>query len=291
MMDYRISNEFLTVTVSSLGGELMSVTSPDGTEFIWQGDPTFWKKRAPHLFPVVGRLTQGRCTLEGEVCQMDTHGFFRWRPMALQSQGPGRLTLSMDWDRETYEQYPRHWHGELEYALEGKTLSITFRVENQGQRPMWFAYGGHPGFQVPLEKELAFEDYRLRFQENCRPVCVGMTDACFVGGEDSPLPLEGSELPLRHALFDRDALVLRGAGREVTLYSPKGTHQVTVSFPRMSYLGLWHAPNTQAPYLCIEPWTALPSRQDVVEELSRREDFLRLAAGETYENTWSIAFD
>lgn len=27
-------------------------------------------------------------------------------------------------------------------------------------------------------------------------------------------------------------------------------------------------PKTDAPYVCVEPWTSLPSRQDVVEELS-----------------------
>lgn len=48
-MEYGISNEALQVTISELGGELMSVTRPDGTEYIWQGDPTFWKKRAPYL--------------------------------------------------------------------------------------------------------------------------------------------------------------------------------------------------------------------------------------------------
>ena len=48
-------------------------------------------------------------------------------------------------------------------------------------------------------------------------------------------------------------------------------------------------PHTDAPYVCIEPWSSLPSRQDVVEELSGKSDLIHLAPGAEYENTWSIA--
>lgn len=289
-VEYGISNEALQVTISELGGELMSVTRPDGTEYIWQGDPTFWKKRAPHLFPVVGRLTQGKCTLDGAECRMDTNGFFRWRPMKLEHQTTDSISLVMDWDSETLSQYPRRWRVRLGYALKGECLLISFQVENLDDLTMWFSYGGHPGFQLPLEPGLNFEDYRLHFEKNCAPVSVGMTDACFLGGEDRTLPLEDGDLPLHHSLFDRDALFLRNSGSAVTLYSPKGKRKVTVEYPQMPYLGLWHAPKTQAPYLCIEPWTALPARQDVVEELSQQADILRLEPGQRYENKWEIIF-
>ena len=50
-----------------------------------------------------------------------------------------------------------------------------------------------------------------------------------------------------------------------------------------------HMPHTDAPYVCIEPWASLPSRQDVVEELSCKSDLIHIAPGAEYENTWSIA--
>ncbi len=76
---------------------------------------------------------------------------------------------------------------------------------------------------------------------------------------------------------------------EETLKSDKGTRQVSVSYPNMPYLGIWHAPKTRAPYVCIEPWTSLPSRQDVVEEFKYKSDLIRLAAGEQYVNIWEIS--
>ncbi len=63
---------------------------------------------------------------------------------------------------------------------------------------------------------------------------------------------------------------------------------VTVSFPGMPYLGLWHQPKTDAPYLCIEPWCTLPAWQDQIMALEEQEDLLRLQPGKRYQNTWRI---
>ena len=72
------------------------------------------------------------------------------------------------------------------------------------------------------------------------------------------------------------------------LCSAKTSRSVTVTYPQMPYLGIWHMPHTDAPYVCIELWASLPSRQDVVEELSCKSDLIHLAQGAEYENVWTI---
>ena len=46
---------------------------------------------------------------------------------------------------------------------------------------MYFALGGHPGINVPLEDGLRFEDYALDFGA-CAPQRVEFTPDCFVTG-------------------------------------------------------------------------------------------------------------
>ena len=53
-------------------------------------------------------------------------------------------------------------------------------------------------------------------------------------------------------------------------------------------LGFWHMPKTDAPYVCLEPWSSLPSRQDVVEDLETQPDLISLPAGEVWTTTWSL---
>ena len=104
-----------------------------------------------------------------------------------------------------------------------------------------------------------------------------------------PYPLEnGTTIKLQHDLFDEDAIVLKNMARRVTLCSAKTNRSVTVTYPQMPYLGIWHMPHTNAPYVCIEPWASLPSRQDVIEELSCKSDLIHLAPGAEYENTCTM---
>ena len=59
-------------------------------------------------------------------------------------------------------------------------------------------------------------------------------------------------------------------------------------FPDMDYLGIWHWPHVEVDYVCIEPWSSLPSRKNVVEDLEKQADLLSLESGQEYTNTWSI---
>ena len=95
-------------------------------------------------------------------------------------------------------------------------------------------------------------------------------------------------LPLKHGLFDHDAIALKNTLGQVTLKSDKGHRAVRVTYPDMPYLGLWHPPFTESPFLCIEPWTMLASRKGIIEDLATHPDILHLAPGKTYENTWMI---
>ncbi len=76
-MNIQLKNEFLTVTVNSMGAELRSVKDADGTEYIWRGDAALWGDHAPVLFPICGRLTDGYCTVNGERYAPEAHGFFQ----------------------------------------------------------------------------------------------------------------------------------------------------------------------------------------------------------------------
>lgn len=288
-MLHTIKNDFLTVTVSEQGGELQSLLGRDGTEYLWQGDPAYWPDRALNLFPYVARLTEGSYYLDGEKHQMAIHGIAPYRRFRLAEHTGTRLVLELCSDEQTLAEYPRQFCFRIVYALREDTLEVTFQVENRDSRTLYFGLGGHPGFNVPLAPGKCFEDYRLRFGEGGRPVRVGFSEDCFVNGADTPFPLEGDTvLPLRHGLFDDDAIVLRDMARQVTLECDGDSHALTVTFPQMGYLGLWHWPRTDAPYLCIEPWCSLPSRKDEITVFEEQPDLLSAAPGETYTNTWTI---
>jgi galactose mutarotase-like enzyme len=316
-MYHTIENQRLRVTISSLGGELQSIVAlggeprdagtlaeeriargayngneRSGVEYLWQGDPAYWRDRAINIFPYIGRLTGGMYRHHGRTYEMDIHGFLKDTAMDVTSKSAGAVTFRTAYSDVTMRQYPFPFIFELSYRLDDDQLHIEFLVRNVGGEEMYFGLGGHPGFRVPISGGETFEDYFLAFPAAESISQILMSDACLTTGETRAFPLGGEtgrELELRHGLFDHDAIVLEGTGGRVVLKSHGSGRGVEVASPDMNYLGLWHTPRTDAPFVCIEPWTSLPSRDGVIEELSEQKDLIALAADGEYRNTWSVA--
>jgi len=286
-MLYHIENEHLQVIISDTGAELMSIRSTVGTEYLWQGNAAYWSDRAPNIFPYVARLTNGCYTYQGKTYHLPIHGFAPTAKFTVTETKKTSVTFTLESNPDFYEMYPFSFRFDLRYYLEGCTLHVEMKVENLGEKAMYFGLGGHPGIRVPLEEGLAFEDYFLEFPE-CNLRRVEFTPACFITGNEELFPLHNNRLPLSHDMFDDDAIVLKGVPGEVTLRSEKGQRAVTLIAPDLPVYGFWHMPKTDAPYICLEPWSSLPSRQDVVEDLQTQPDLISLEAGKTYVTTWSL---
>jgi galactose mutarotase-like enzyme len=157
---------------------------------------------------------------------------------------------------------------------------------------MYFAVGGHPGFNVPMEDGTSFTDYCLVFDEEAHPYRIHLADS----GAVTPLTTvyemkDNKVIPLSHDLFDHDAVVLTHAAKTVKICSDRTSRAVTVSYPDFRYVGFWHKPKTDAPYVCVEPWTSLPSREGIVEKLALQADLLSLDPGKVWETVWTVTID
>lgn len=303
-MIYTLKNSEMEVQVSSKGGELVSLRDADQTEYIWIGDARYWKRHAPQLFPCIGRLTNNQYRMDGALHEMGQHGFLRdyeltkvereEQDIALDGvadpAGAAALHLQLTSDASTRQLYDRDWTVDIFYRLCGKMLNVKFQLRNRDVRTMRFGYGIHPGFNVPLNPALHFEDYRLDFHEASTPKQMELTERYTISGGMHDYTLEeGRYLPLQHSLFDHDAIILKDMPHTVTLGSQKDEKKVTVTFPDMPYLGIWHAPETDAPFVCIEPWSSLPSTDGIIDEFETKSDFITVEPEETYMNSWSIS--
>lgn len=290
-MDYTISNKRITVTASEHGAELRGIKGADGTQFLWQGDPVIWEDRAPNLFPYIARLTLGSYTYKGKSYAMPIHGFAPTSKFQMTAMDETTMTFALSSNKQTLKHYPFDFVFEVRYEISENTLALAYTVRNLSKEKMYFGVGAHPGFNVPLEASERFEDYYLEFGEPCSPTRIGFSADCFLNGEDIPFQLNKRQrLDLSHSLFDDDAVVLKEMSTTVTLKSKSGRHSISVGYPDMKYLGIWHRPHAAAGYICIEPWSSLPSRKDIIEDLEQQEDLLSLPAGGTYSTTITFTF-
>ncbi|MBR6548617.1 MAG: aldose 1-epimerase family protein [Clostridia bacterium] len=292
-MLYTIKNDFLQVQINSRGGEMMSIqTLSDNCEYLWQGDSGYWGDRAIHLFPICGRLYEGKYTYKGETYRMGAHGFLRSSEMNVVSHEQDAITFELTDSKETQLQYPFAFRLHVTYRLQKNCVTIEFNVLNTDDKTLIFTLGGHPGFGLPFEQGLRFEDYAVSFEEPCQPEQIKFSPTCFVTGETPLYSLVNNKtLPLQHDLFDNDAIFLQKMSHTVTLGSPKGSKRVTLTCNDMKYLGFWHTTKSDAPFVCIEPWLGIPSDDLTVDEWESKKDMIHLPVGETFTTEYSIAVE
>ena len=278
-MIYTIQNEFLTVRVEDLGAQLSSIQAPDGTEYLWQGDPDIWARRAPILFPFIARLRENTYYLDGQPYAISTHGFARDMAFTVTEQGPDRVSLRLTDTPETRAVYPFAFGLTVTYALEGNRLVKSHRVENRSDRDMLYELGAHDGFRVPGPMQKW--SVRLPGLEAVR--LYGMDGQLMVTPPGEPIPLTEGALPLTPASFGLDTLILDSPpGARAVLTDPLGRPRVAVTFPDFPYLGLWTADKPfDTGYVCIEPWSSLPDATFVGRELGDKAGVRRLAPGES----------
>lgn len=286
-MRYIIENQYLKVEVDTLGAELKSIKNYKNTEYLWQGDATYWRGQATNLFPYIARLTEGKYKFEDQTYEMGIHGFARYAEFTMEEQMKDKLVFSLEENEEILKQYPFVFKFSIIYQLEGQKLWIEYKIENKLDSKMYFGVGGHPGFNVPVVGG-AFEDYYLEFSGKCEPMRTSFSKDNLVTGECPYELTDGDKIALTHDLFDQDAIVLNGASSEVSIKKNDGNTVLTVGYPDMKFVGFWHKPCSDAPYVCIEPWSTLPSRDGMIEELDKQPDIVKLDGHGIYSNKWWI---
>lgn len=283
-MTHILENEQLRVTFDDLGGQIVSIIEKStNTEYLWQADPTFWAGRAPLLFPICGRLTEGRYTYKGNSYEMLLHGFIRKVDLTVSELTENSISFTYSDNELTRAQYPFAFRFTVTYTLKANTITNEFTVENTGEDVLPFSIGGHPGFNVPLEEGTSFTDYYVEFSEVSPARQFQMSPTCFMLDKTEPFPLEDGKIyRLHHDMFDNDAIFLCDVAPTITLKSDKTTRGVTITCHGMPHLGLWHAPKKEAPFLCIEPWTGMPSDDGIVDDMATKKYMTRIAPGDIH---------
>ena len=99
----------------------------------------------------------------------------------------------------------------------------------------------------------------------------------YAAGKAVPYDLvDGTKLPLRHDLFDHDAIVLENTAGVVHIRCDKEERYVTMHYEEYPYIGFWHMTKMDAPYVCLEPWSAMPGLAGKTVALEEKSDLTRV---------------
>ena len=287
---FLLEDRQLRIGVQSKGAELQSIFHKDNqTEYLWGGDPAFWGKHSPLLFPIVGTLRSNTYYYENKAYHLSRHGFARDREFTAEEQTADALTLLLRSDETSRAVYPFDFELRVRYRLNGGALATTYSVTNPAGVPLYFSIGGHPAFRVPLVSGTAYEDYYLEFEQAETAPRWPISADGLIGREPLDLLNDTNLLPLSKALFAKDALVFKGLrSQAVALRSARTERGLRFSYPGFPFLGIWAA--SGADFVCIEPWCGIADPVDSDQQLTQKEGINRLEGGQRFERTWTATF-
>jgi len=285
---YTLDNGILKVEVESKGAELQSlVHTGSGVEYLWNGDPAFWAKRSPVLFPIVGSLKNNTYFHKGKSYQLPRHGFARDREFHVEKQTPKEIIFLLRSDEETMKDYPFQFEFRIRYQISGAELSTEYQVLNTGNDIMLFSVGGHPAFRLPLTPDTQFSDYYLRFDETENLSRWPISSEGLILPRPLPVLEDANRINLKKSLFYQDALVFKyPASSDISLLSPKTTHGLVFQCGEFPFLGIWSAKD--ADFICLEPWCGIADAVNSDQQLERKEGIERAVPGKLFSRQWRV---
>ncbi len=285
---FTLENEVLKVEVIPKGAELQSIVNKVfGMEYLWNGNPYFWAKRSPVLFPIVGTLKNNTYYYQGKSYELSRHGFAREMEFGVEKQNPSDITFLLRSSPETKKNYPFDFEFRIRYQLSGDELSTEYLVSNTGSGMLLFSVGGHPAFKLPLTSDTGYADYYLKFDEIENLPRWPISREGLLQTGPIPVLVESDRLKLEKSLFYQDALVFKyPASSDISVLSGKTPHGIRFQMGEFPFLGIWSAKD--ADFICIEPWCGVADSVNSNQQLEAKEGIEKLSPGKVFSRQWRI---
>jgi len=282
---HTITSNGLSATVLAHGAELCSLKTADGLELVWQAGPE-WRRHAPLLFPIVGRLKNDQLRHGGKSYPMTQHGFARDSRFEWVKRRGDFCRLMLTGNSETRSRYPFAFRFTVTYTLHEADLDVAFEIESPGDEILPASVGGHPAFNWPLLPGTAKESYHLHFS-NEEPAPIRRLKDGLLRAEPVLSPITGKSLSLSERLFDDDAIILDQLASHSVRYAADKGPSLDISWDGFRELGIW-SKRGGAPFLCIEPWRGFASPSDFDGEFVHKPGLMQIKPGATERLSYRI---
>ncbi|WP_304196342.1 aldose 1-epimerase family protein [Flavobacterium alvei] len=280
-MTTTISNANLTAQIKHLGAELFSLKNNQNTEYIWEGNPAFWGKHSPILFPIVGTLKKNTYNYNQKQFQLSRHGFAREMEFELVKKSDESATFSLISTLETQKVFPFNFELQICYSLDENKLNIDYKVINKTETTLPFAIGAHPAFALPGN----FEEYSLEFQQ-AETLKYYLLEEGLISNNSNEIQLDNKKLGLNYQWFEKDALVFKTLESKSITILKNEKSILKVNFNDFPNLGIWTVQN--APFLCIEPWFGYSDTLNEYDDFLKKEGIQLLKNNETFKSNYSV---
>lgn len=288
-MLYTLENESTKITASTYGGELHSLISKEnGTDFLWDGNPEYWKYHAPILFPIVGKVNNGEYRACESIYKLPQHGLARVSDFKMIDKTKDSITFELKYSNDTLKVYPYKFSLQIKYNLIKSGIKVTYTVKNLDDKTIYFSIGAHPAFLCPIEENETMNDYYFEFNKKETTDIMILNKDGYFNHERKDYLNNENIIPLSKDLFADDALVFDCLkSNKISLKSKNHNKSITMDFEGFPFMGLWSKAEG-APFVCIEPWYGHADYSDFTGEFKDKAGIQKLDVTSTFECSYTL---
>lgn len=294
-----LENDQLRVEVSTFGAELQSIRNKkSGFEYLWHGDKAYWGRRSPVLFPIVGKVWNGRMKYQGVEYALSQHGFARDCEFVkldesrlnelLPKEGVQKCGFALYSNEETKKIYPFDFALYIIYCLIENSVEVNWIVENRNEGDMYFQIGAHPAFNYrDFDEDAEIQGY-MKFDRDGKMLLTTLECGGYAARERREIEVASGGIAINKETFAGDALVFEKQLKRVALCDKKGDSYVEVEFDA-PVVGLWSpAKMGYAPFMCIEPWYGRCDDSNFEGDYNEKPYINCLKEGELFHSMYKI---
>jgi galactose mutarotase-like enzyme len=195
-----LQNDHIRAEIVTRGAELIRLQDSHGTDFLWNGDPTWWSGHAPILFPIVGKVPKDLIMVDGREYPMRQHGFARTSEFTATGADDTECCLRLEASNATRARYPFNFVLDVRHAIGGPSLLTEATVWNVDDRPMPVSFGFHPALRWPLDEAGSRHGHILVFAAR-DPAPIRRLQDGLLDRDRHPSPVVDGRVELDDALF------------------------------------------------------------------------------------------
>ena len=256
-----LSNDKISIEIANHGAELTSIMANE-QEYLWQGDPKYWGRHSPVLFPIVGRVWDNQYKNEGAIYKLGQHGFARDMDFQLTYEEDNAVVYTLESNEETMKVYPFPFVLEIGYRLKDNRIEVMWSVQNFGKNTKTLKYIS------PAEK------------------------GC-VSDKEHTLELHDGLMELTNDTFGCDTYIFEnGQVKKITLMDKQKAPYLSLEFSS-PLVAVWSpsAAHPDVPFVCIEPWYGRCDKVGYHGEFKDREWMQHVEPGKSFEVGYSIILE
>ena len=115
----KLENEFLYAEISEMGAEVIRIYDKENQrDILWEGDPKYWKRHSPVLFPNVGKTYRNTVRIGGIQYPTSQHGFARDTMFTCIKSSKDNASFMILSNEEMKEVYPYDFELHISYQLQ-----------------------------------------------------------------------------------------------------------------------------------------------------------------------------